>query len=271
MTLQTTLSGKQIQLAKLFKVTYIDGTISYFTSFESDFVWSVDSNTYESIPIISDPSEKNTDLSVGEVAIILPRHSDYVNVEKLFYRVLDNAEIQIGWVDRTNHTNYGLRFIGEVGEVNYNNSTIEITVKNELNDFKKTIPKRVYTEGCDHTMYDALCGLSKTVLKVTGTAEAGSSITIINDSGRTETDDYFELGRITMTSGNNNGEKRLIKAYTTGVIEVLVYFPSAIQIGDTYEMIPHCKKTYDDCKDNYSNQLNYGGFQDIPSPEEAIL
>jgi hypothetical protein len=73
-----------------------------------------------------------------------------------------------------------------------------------------------------------------------------------------------------MTSGDANGEKRPIKSYTTGTIEMLIPFSSAISSGDTYDAYPHCQKTLAGCK-RFSNEDNFLGFHYIPRPEEVQI
>jgi uncharacterized phage protein (TIGR02218 family) len=270
MTFQTAVAGEKITLAQLFKVTYADGGIFYFTSYERDITWSVDGNTYLAIPIKADPAKKDSDLSTGEIKIIVPRSAEYLSVEQLFNRYLDNAEVIITWIDRNIHTNYTVNFVGEVGEVNYNKSAVDITLKNELNMFRKKIPRRLYSESCDFSMYDSDCKLLKSNFVATGTIEFGSTTTIINDATRTEDDRYFDLGYVEITSGADIGHKRFVCRYEVGEIEVLIPFLHD-NVGEDYRIYPHCKKTFDSCRDDFSNQLNFGGFQNIPKPSEVLV
>ena len=270
MTFQSAVANTEITLAQLFKITDADGSIFYFTSYERDIVWSVDGNTYLAIPIKADPAKKSSDLSVGEIKVIVPRSSEYLSVEKLFERYLDNAEVVVTWIDRSNHSNYRINFVGEIGEVNYNKTTVDIALKNELNMFRKTIPRRLYSESCGFSMYDNDCKLLKANFEETGSAEFGSTTTIILDSTRIEADKYFDLGYMELTSGVDIGDKRFVCRYITGEIEVLIPFKHD-PTGEDYKIYPHCKKTFDSCKDNFSNELNFGGFQNIPKPSEVLI
>jgi len=269
MSWTTAISSDQLQLSELYKFTYTDGSIEYFTTFESNITWG--SNVYLAVPFTRTTGRKESDLSVGYITINIPRTDDYTQTAKLLNRYLDNTEVLITWIDRKDHANYRVAFLGKVGEVAYNLTSVTMNVKNDLNLFNKEIPRRMYCEGCNLEMYGKYCKLVKASHEETGTAEAGSTTTIINDSSRAEADEYFDLGYIEMTSGVNNGEQRSVFSYEVGIIEVDEPFSNTVGIGDTYKMYPHCKKTYEKCRDDYSNQLNYGGFEDIPDAVEALI
>jgi len=262
-------SGKILYLAELFTFTLRDGTILRYTTYGIDIVY--DGNTYIHAPIVRTPHTQDTDLSVGETQITFPRVSPWTDPERLLSRYLDNAQVNILWLDRSLHSNKRVVFTGDTGEVSYNQVTVLATFKNLMNLFHKKVPRRKYSEGCNHRMYDTLCKLVRAVYEKTGTVESGSTKTAIIDSARVEADKYFDLGILECTSGQNNGEKRWIKNYTVGRIDIFVDLPYTPTISDTYKITPHCRKTYISCSGDYSNELNYGGFQDIPDPMEAAI
>jgi len=107
---------------------------------------------------------------------------------------------------------------------------------------------------------------------VTGTLTSVTSQYAFADSSRDEEDDWFGYGSIRFTSGDNAGLKPLeIKSYLQAggqinVIEAFFYLP---KVGDTYEMIPGCRKRpAEDCRDKYNNKINFGGQDFVPNPSE---
>lgn len=109
-------------------------------------------------------------------------------------------------------------------------------------------------------------------LLVTGTITSVTDQFYIADSARSEVDDYFGYGAIRLITGPNNGLKPLqIKAYTQagGVIftqEPWFYLP---QVGDTYEMIPGCRKRLaEDCVGKWDNAINGRMHPHIPAPTQ---
>lgn len=105
---------------------------------------------------------------------------------------------------------------------------------------------------------------------VTGALTAVTSQREFNDSGRTEADDWFGYGSIMFTSGNNVGLRpSQVKVFGSGRIELhepLFYMP---QVGDTYKMIPGCRKRLvEDCIGKYGNGINHGGQAHVPSKSQ---
>ena len=111
------------------------------------------------------------------------------------------------------------------------------------------------------------CKIDLVPLTVTGRITAVVSNTEFSDVARQEAADYFGAGTIQFTSGRNAGLKpQEIKAFTAGgdivTYEAFYYTPV---LGDTYKMIPGCRKRAVDCSDKWHNIVNHGGFAHIPT------
>lgn len=103
---------------------------------------------------------------------------------------------------------------------------------------------------------------------VTGALTSVTSQYVFTDTSRIEADDWFAYGEIRFLTGPNAGLRpSQIKRFTPGGVielhEALFYAPTA---GDTYEMIPGCRKRASDCKDKFANKLNFGGQDHVPVP-----
>lgn len=127
-----------------------------------------------------------------------------------------------------------------------------------------------YTAACSRTFGDAGCGISLPSLTVTGTLTGVTSSLIVRDSARGEAADYFAYGTLAFTSGANAGLKRReIKRHEAdGTIEVFEPFHYPPVIGDAYSLIPGCRKRLQDCRDKYSNILNFFGFTNVPTSSQ---
>lgn len=115
------------------------------------------------------------------------------------------------------------------------------------------------------------CKVDLAPLTVTGSITSVTDAQHFADSSRSEGGDWFAVGSIRFTTGDNVGLKPLeIKSYLAdGSIETFepAYYP--IQVGDEYEMVPGCRKRMiEDCKDKFDNVLNYGGFPSIPASSQ---
>lgn len=117
------------------------------------------------------------------------------------------------------------------------------------------------------------CGVSLAANTVTGTLTSIASARAFQDNTRPEAADVFGAGTIQFTTGLNAGLKPLeIKYYTLGgsieTHEAFYYMPA---VGDAYTMVRGCRKRASDCQNRwngaalYSNILNFGGFEHIPT------
>lgn len=136
----------------------------------------------------------------------------------------------------------------------------------------------VYTPGCPYKLGDSRCGFDLDTLEVTGSV---TGLTIPNspnsankrvfiDSSRSEADDFFELGEVTWTSGDNNGLSVEVKDFTGTTFVLWRSLLKPIQIGDTYTAKPGCDKTVDTCKTKFNIFVNYGGFPDVPGQDRIV-
>lgn len=105
---------------------------------------------------------------------------------------------------------------------------------------------------------------------VTGTITSVTDQYMFADSARAEAAGWFDFGELRFTSGPNAGLAPIrVKAFASGGVillqDAMFYLP---EVGDTYEMIPGCNKTGDQCRDKYNNKINNGSFEDIPSPSQ---
>jgi uncharacterized phage protein (TIGR02218 family) len=126
---------------------------------------------------------------------------------------------------------------------------------------------KTYTAACSRTFGDSGCTKDLTALDVVGAVNIVTSNRVIRDTSRAEAADYFAAGTIQFTTGNNAGLKPLeIKSYaadgTITVHEPFYYLP---QVGDTFVMIPGCRKRLEDCRDKWNNVINFFGFSNIPT------
>lgn len=128
-----------------------------------------------------------------------------------------------------------------------------------------------YTALCSHTFGDARCGISLAAITVNGAVNSVTSNSIIRDTSRSEAADYFTAGIITFTSGSNAGLKgQEIKAYAAdGTIEVFEPFYYTPEVGDTFTIVPGCRKRKVDCQ-GWDNVANAMAFWDIPTSSTYV-
>ena len=94
--------------------------------------------------------------------------------------------------------------------------------------------------------------------------------TIIVNGTPAEDSSFFALGEIKITSGDNEGVRRMIRAASGNYIYVAVAFPYTVGSGETYDIYPGCDFRPETCRDKFDNKCNFNGYVYIPRPEEAL-
>jgi uncharacterized phage protein (TIGR02218 family) len=81
-------------------------------------------------------------------------------------------------------------------------------------------------------------------------------------------DALFSLGRLTWSSGTNNGlaveikEHRLVAGHAR--LTLWQAMPEAIAIGDAFTVTAGCDKSFATCRARFANTDNFRGFPQIP-------
>jgi hypothetical protein len=105
-------------------------------------------------------------------------------------------------------------------------------------------------------------GVDGTVL---GTWDGNGTITPLGaESG------YFDFGVITFTSGANDGLSMEIKQYSEGQMTLALPMPYAVEVGDTYSIVPGCNKALATCRDTYDNVVNFRGEPYLPGVDQVM-
>ncbi len=162
-------------------------------------------------------------------------------------------------------------FTGRMASVDVSRTQLALTINSHLELLNVSMPRNVYRAGCRYTLFDAGCTLAAASFAVAGTAGAGSTQSVILSSAQppANSSGSFALGRIVMTSGQNTGFSRSVRAWTSGSFTLLSPLPFAVAPGDAFTAYPGCDKQLATCT-KFANQANYGGQDFIPAPETAV-
>ena len=114
------------------------------------------------------------------------------------------------------------------------------------------------------------CGLAVATYAVSTTVTGVTSNAVFTIAD-VQADDYYGQGEVKFTSGNNNGLPPLkVKSYTGSPLAVTLHQSArkTVQVGDTLDIIPGCRKRYDDdCVTKFSNGNQFGGSPQTPGSD----
>lgn len=251
----------------LVEIELDSGTL-YFTDYDADVDFpSVAGHTYTTKGFSFDPAKTSLSLEVDSVEIT------FDNVDRTMSAYLASDDFQGRWLtikkvftNLLDSSNDAITvFSGRMRAPSVDEFDFSVSVVSLLNSLQRKIPVRVFQKTCPWEFGGTECGLtiSGSPYTETGIAEAGSGTSVLVDASRNEADNYWKYGILTMTSGDNNEEKREILSSTAlGVITFLIAFNSEISIDDTYSITRGCKKTLSECS-GFSNSANFGGFPSV--------
>ena len=187
--------------------------------------------------------------------------------------IFDGASLQVFLVNYADLTMGDVKLRrGFLGNVKMTRVGFEAEVRGLMERFQRNILE-VYTPGCRADVFDVRCGLDPAPFTVTGSVTSFTNKRTFRDTTRTEADGYFMGGKLTWTSGVNNGLQMEVKRYTSATDEFELCLPmrNAIAVGDTYSVYAGCDKAWETCKVKFNNILNFRGEPFVPQEQSVAL
>jgi uncharacterized phage protein (TIGR02218 family) len=273
-------SGADFATADLYTLTLSGGTVVRWSGTDRALV-DASANTFALGPILerNEVTEK-IGIEVGTLTLTLTANADdLINgtpiIPFIAGRGLDGANLRLdkGYYPDWNSACTGtlLRFSGKItsiGEIA--GSSIQITVSSWLILLNANMPANLYQAGCLHTVYDAGCTLNPASFSGSGTITAGATQMAFGSGLSTTANDYAQ-GRVTFTSGANNGLSRAIKANDgAGGFTLVSPLPAAPSAGDTFTAYKGCDLTKATCNTKFNNLGHFKATPYVPAPETAL-
>lgn len=133
----------------------------------------------------------------------------------------------------------------------------------------------LYVPACQHDLGDARCKINLATI-----TESSRSVSAVVDQRKeftsnvsSQPDGYFAYGVVTWTSGANAGLQSEVYSslMTGGTIILRLPTPYDIAASDGFTIYPGCqKRRVLDCRDKFSNLVNFGGFPFVPGSDKLL-
>jgi len=170
------LTAKRLKIAELYTVVLRTGTTLYYTSHQRDLIWDAGSNTYAHEQISRGPISNNVNLEVDSVEIRVQNITGEL-FDIVQSNALDNAQItvkRIFW-DQSYAENMELiLFIGTC-DVKFDRSILVLSCKSILDSLNIQVPRQIFQEPCNYTLYDTGCALTQADHAYAGAATSDAS------------------------------------------------------------------------------------------------
>ena len=277
--LQALLNSNQFVICNLFKFTFVNGQVFYWTDADIDIVASDSAQVYSCTgPQISGARYHVTrGMSVDELelAILFQQGDTIFGVSwPIAARsgALDGAKVEIYrafLADWTSTAEKLLIFRGSVSVPSHGEMEVTLRVVSDVAKLNMAVPKLKFQSGCVRTLYDDGCGVSKVPFQATGVVNTVTSNNKFT-TNLNKPNGYYSLGYVVFTSGLNSGVWRSVKQHWNAGGQLELSLPTFMDIapGDTFIILPGCDRTQgaNGCT-KFNNLAKFKATPNVPAPE----
>jgi uncharacterized phage protein (TIGR02218 family) len=256
-------------LCRCFILTRRDGVIQGFTDHDRDL-------TLNDIVCRADTGFAGSEavarfgLSVDGMEVSGALSDDSLNEDALAAGRYDAAQVDTYLVDWSEPSLHVLMSRGHIGEVRREGKAFAAELRG-LADALNAETGRLYAPTCAADLGDARCGvdLDDSLYRGDGEVTALNGIAAFTANGLSGFEDgWFTAGRLTFTSGANEGDgmevKRHRKEADVVILELWQAMALPIAPGDAFFVTAGCDKRFGTCRDRFDNVPNFRGFPHIP-------
>jgi len=278
-------TSKIFYMADLFEFVFIDESKSYHTTIDTDIKYNGNIHDSKSLLISRGAIKLSRGVQVDELSLTIEPRTATLFGENWFVAArlgyLDGSRLILkraffpnwGTLNLPEPTGTITRFSGRISTIeNISRMSIDLIAKSDLELLNVKWPRNVYQPSCLWTLYDNGCKFNRDIVRRVGTIQAGSTRTKLF-TNLTDVDNFFNLGVIRLTSGDNYDRVRTIKTYTESAGTINLIYPLTYQplAGDSFEAWPGCDKQMSTCIYKYYDNIeNYRGCPFVPQNETSI-
>ncbi len=263
------LQGEVTSLAICWKLTLTNGTVMGFTDHTSDL--TISSVLYKASSGFSPTSIETKDkFSVDNLDVAGVIDCSAITEADLMSGIYDYAEVEIFMVNVLDLTQgIILHRRGWVGEISLKNNQFIAEVRGLSQKLQQNIVE-LYSPTCRAIFCDTRCKLSKPTYTFAGTVTAVTSRQIFTNSAMLQAAGYFSSGEINWLTGANAGRKMEVKEFASGRFNMVLPMPKNIAVGDTFNAIAGCDKTFNTCYSKFNNAVNFRGEPHVPGNDKML-
>ena len=268
--LKTHISGEVTTLATCWRITRRDGAVLGFTDFNSDL--TVSGVVYEAQTGFTPTAVQSTSgFSVDNLDVDGMLDSAVITESDINAGLYDFAEISVFMVNYTDLTQGILTLrTGWLGEVSFSQNHFIAEMRGLAQALNQNIGD-VFSANCRALFGDARCKVDLSGYTFTGVVSAVNNNRVFVASDLSNVSGYFNYGLVKFTSGANNGISMEVKDYIEGGdINLSLPLPYAIEVGDEFQIVAGCDKTFATCVNNFDNALNFRGEPHVPGMDKIL-
>lgn len=268
------LKRNTLTLTKCWTIRRKDGKIYNFT--EHDLPIYLDDVLFTpSMSVDSTAIEQKTGFESNNLELQGFVGTDQITHEELLAGELDKAQVFRYIVDwKYPFNGYLMKTKFTIGSLTYN----QLYWKAELQDYTYLLKNpigRTCNRLCPYVLGNEQCGVS--LLSYTSGIFTITDVTTGDFNTRRRfkisssfSNNKYNLGTITFTSGKNLGKKYEVSVNTGNDITLYLQTNYDINVGDTAYLTQGCDRNYTTCRDVFNNILRFGGFPFVIGKNKAF-
>jgi len=267
--LQDFLDAGETTMVHCWKVTRTDNVIQGFTEHDEDLTFGA--VTYAAATGFSATKiESSLGLAVDNLNAEGALSADTINEDDLAAGRYDDAVVELYWVNFNDLSQRVLLSKGNIGQVKRSELAFSAELRSQTQRLQQRTG-RTYQRTCDAILGDSRCKKALGAFTSTGTisnVEGNRTLTVSGLSNDTE--GFYSFGKLTFTSGDNDGLSFEVKAHSPGVIVLWEKPPFVIGVSDTISVVAGCDKAVTTCASKFDNVVNFQGFNLIPGVDYLV-
>ena len=273
--LQAKLDSGVTTLARCWIITRRDGVTMGFTDHDADLTVA-GTLCHAGTGLTASEATTRLGLQIDGSEIAGALADDSLAETDLAAGRYDAAGIEVHLVDWSEPSLNVLLAKGVLGEVRREGAAFSAELRSLAHRLNEE-SGRLYTATCSADLGDARCTVDLTdpAFHCSGAVAALAGTSAFHASGLDSfIDGAFTAGKLTFTSGANDGfavEVKIHRVALDGVlIELWQQAPEPIAPGDTFTVTAGCDKRFATCRDRFANSVNFRGFPAIPGNDFVI-
>lgn len=180
---QAAIESNTMRIAEILDVVLATGQTVRLTFHGNDLVWNAAGDTYSTFDMKRGPIRRNSDGKFDKYTLNLANITGPF-ADTIHKQALESATItlrRIRWVADYAADEEIIAFVGRP-EVAFNTNVLTVTNRSIFGSLNIVVPRHVFQDRCNHAVFDDTCGLTASDYVYSGTAEGGTSLTLIDTS-----------------------------------------------------------------------------------------
>lgn len=256
-------------LAVCWKLTLVGGTVMGFTDHTSDL--TISSQLYKAATGFSPTSIETKDkFAVDNLDIAGILDAAAITEVDIMAGKYDFAEIEIFMVNVTDLTQgIILHRRGWLGEVSLKNGQFVAEVRGLAQKLSQNIVE-LYSPTCRAVLGDTRCKVNLASFTFVETVNTVTSRQVFISNAMTQAAGYFSSGEVVWLTGANATRRMEIKEFANKQFTLVLPMPNNIAVGDTFNAIAGCDKTFNTCFTKFNNAVNFRGEPHVPGMDKML-